>query len=267
MQHNNEPLIIHMPDKGCSEQVFLLKKFIRNASRVRIVIAPHVNIVIRDSDSVALESLEVIVQQGAHVTWITDSVHKNIGIECFGGSLFRYVQIIGSLRIKTFVQRMLITMRAQEAQSYVRIFPFLKEDSSLKCYTEQIHESSVTSSDVHVIGSVSSIAQFCHTGMITVKPNLSAIQIVQKTIMFLFDKGNSSCANPCFDIASKNVCCTHGAALGAIDEKNASYLQSRGIAGNQAAKILIRHYCLGSLKQDMLPVVWEHVVAMIDANL
>ena len=59
--------------------------------------------------------------------------------------------------------------------------------------------------------------------------------------------------------------CTHGAALGKLDENQLWYLQARGINCRESAHLLIEARCLAALDKEIPSHVRELVHSMIIA--
>lgn len=265
MQQANDPLIISIQSTVSSLEVYELKSYAKGSAHVKVIIESQAHVAIRDSGTHAIETVEIIVCSGAKVFWISDCPHKNISIDCLDQSTIWYVQVINSA-VTNVTQRLILSMQESGAKAFARIFPLLHDVQLFECLTEQQHNSSATSSDLFIVGSVDECAKFGHKGMITVKACLHAVQIIQKTVMLLFGNSATAYACPCFDIASKDVRCTHGAALGSIDENQLWYLQSRGIIKAKAANMVIKASCLACLNPEIPIFVQELVHSMLNNN-
>jgi len=258
-EHN----IIHIPIT--INEPFDLKHHAQNATHIKIIIEPHAHITLYDSGTSAIKSIEVILGLGAHLFWVSDCPHDNLVIHCMAHSKIYYMQVIGKATT-TSCQHLAINMQEEDAQSNVRIFPFLNDAQQCEYNTLQQHDFSTTTSDLQIIGHVGGNAQFVHGSMINVKSSLAAIRIVQKTVMFLSGPHVKAYARPSFDIASKDVHCTHGAALGALDENQLWYLQSRGINQRSATHLIIQSRCLASISKEIPHHVHEYICSIIVAN-
>ena len=62
-------------------------------------------------------------------------------------------------------------------------------------------------------------------------------------------------ATPELEIYADDVKCSHGSAVGALDENHLFYLLSRGIPMDEAKKILLKSYVM-----EILPETWEQYV-------
>ena len=263
MQQFNEPYVIHIPVTQFSE-VFTLKDHVHEVRHVKIIIEPNASATIVDSSIQCIEHIEIMMGAGSTLFWVSDCVHADLLINCQAHSRVYYVQVVGKA-ITAARQHLALSMQ-ESAQATVRIFPFLKDDQKFECSTLQQHDSSITQSDLHIVGQVGGDAQFGHTSMIAVKTSLAFVGIVQKTIIFLSGSHVSAYARPSFDIASKDVHCTHGASLGAVDENQLWYLQARGIDWHEAMHLIIRFRCLACLEKQIPQHLFELINSMIVAT-
>lgn len=262
MKTSSVPFIIHIP---ATCDTFDLKRHAQNVTHIQIIIESNANVTLYDSDTSTIEHIEVILGSGAHLFWVSDCPHENLLITCMAHSRIYYAQVIGKA-IAATRQHLAIKMQEENAQSSVRIFPFLNDAQHCEYNTIQQHDAASTVSDLQIVGHVGGNAQFGHNSMITVKPSLTAIRIVQKTIMFLSGPHINAYARPSFDIASKDVHCTHGAALGALDDNQLWYLQSRGLNNHSAMQLIIQSRCLATISKEIPQHVLEYICSRIVAN-
>ena len=70
-------------------------------------------------------------------------------------------------------------------------------------------------------------------------------------------------ATPELEIYADDVKCSHGSAVGGLDETQLFYLVSRGIQQNMAKKMLLKSYAM-----ELLPEKWEvYVDEWMDENV
>lgn len=235
------------------------------ATRLKITIEAGVSIILHDKGSHNLESLELTLEKEACIFLVSQCPYKLLSINCYEKSYLSCVQVLGCSLIQQVVQKFVISMHESGAKACVRIMPLLQY-GQFECYTEQIHASSNTSSDVQIIGSIHGASHFGNKSKIVVPAGLQHINIVQKTIMFLTNTQAKAYALPCFDVASKDIRCTHGAALGSMDENELWYLQTRGLKYQDALILLPRIRCIASLDPVMPIYAQEIAIAMIESQ-
>ena len=256
-------LPITVPFVSDNVKIYDLKYLIGDATHIKVIIEAHAHVIIWDTD--ALDTVEIVVSSGAKVYWVSDCVHSSIAINCFKSSFIFFVQVIKTVS-NVSCQRLNVSMKGPDAQSQIRIFPFFHQVQHLACITEQLHGSDSTASTLRIVGSIKDKAKFGHTGMITIKPCLHNIKVAQNTLVYVSGEHATVEAKPCFDIASKDIQCTHGAAIGGIDENQCRYLQARGINREVAGHILATSSCLASLEAKLPSIVIDRISSMIHKN-
>lgn len=247
-----------------SQDLYDLNEHAHHHKHIRIMIEHAIAITIRDNAS-SIETLEIIVGSGSQVIVIAENVYRSLLIRCAMASSITFVQIIGS-SISINHQRLTVCL-FEHAHAKICIFPLLKTNQRLECVTEQQHSSSVTSSVVRIVGYLKDSAQFGHHGMITVKPLLHDVEILQKTLLLFSGPATKAWARPCFDIASKDVHCSHGAAIGHVDQQQLWALQMRGIEMSVAQRLIIHATCMECLDEKLSSNIRNRISSMIIARL
>src|SRR5690606_28218534 len=79
-------------------------------------------------------------------------------------------------------------------------------------------------------------------GRIEVAKDAQKTDAVQDFKGLLLDNGATINAKPELEIFADDVKCAHGAAIGALDERAAYYMASRGIDPEAARKLLVRAF-------------------------
>ena len=176
---------------------FDLKSYLQHERQIKVIIEPNTIVTIQARDTHAIESIELILGNGAILFFVSDCSCKHVSIHCSADSTVYYMQVIGS-SIAAGAQKLIVRMQESNARVSVRMFPLLKAEQKFECTTEQQHDSSSTSTDLRIIGHVGDNAQFGHKGMITVKSGLNDLQIVQRTVMFLTGEQAKAWAMPSF---------------------------------------------------------------------
>ncbi len=73
----------------------------------------------------------------------------------------------------------------------------------------------------------------------TVAEDIKGIEAYQLLKGIVVDSKSKIQSQPLLDIYSDDVICTHGSAIGMLDEMQLFYLQSRGLSGKEARRILL----------------------------
>lgn len=262
----HDPFIIYIPSTINSCEFFDLGDHVYGTSSVKIIIESGVVAVIRYSGACFIKHVEIIVGVGAQVFWVAEAAHETISIECSAASSIYYVQVFGAA-IAVAQQQLILSMCQEGANAVVRMFPLLQQDQKFECMTVQQHNACVTTTDLQIMGHIEAHAQFCHKSKIFVGENLHGIEVKQKSTIFLASESNAHvCAQPCFDIASKDVRCNHGAAIGAIDKNQLWYVQARGINASDAYCLIIKVHCFSFIDKQLPVYVYEFILSIIIAS-
>ena len=243
------------------DKVHDLSTYAHDAQHLHITIAAQSHIVLHDTGTWHVESLDLTLEPCAQVFLVSQCLHKLISVSCHEKSYFSCAQVWGLQDACWDAQTFRICMQGAGAKAYVRIMPLLHQESYV-CFTEQIHAASHTSSDVQIGGAIYGAGSFGNTSRIIVPAGMKDVQIIQKSFILNAHEQAQVSAQPCFDVQSKDVRCTHGAAIGFLDENQLWYLQSRGLNRKDSLFLLPRVRCLADL-DPALPVSAKKLVCAL----
>jgi Fe-S cluster assembly protein SufD len=105
-------------------------------------------------------------------------------------------------------------------------------------HTRVIHECENTTVQETYKGIVDDRAQAVFDGQIVVRPGAMGTNAQQFNRNLLMSDQAIVHTKPQLEIDADDVTCSHGATVGKLDEQQLFYLQSRGISGEQAKRIL-----------------------------
>jgi Fe-S cluster assembly protein SufD len=104
--------------------------------------------------------------------------------------------------------------------------------------TLQIHEAPNTKSDLLYKNALRGTAKTIFSGLIVVDPDAQKTDAYQSNRNLMLSDEAEACSLPGLEIQANDVRCTHGATSSRIDPEQEFYLQSRGIAKEQADELL-----------------------------
>ena len=104
--------------------------------------------------------------------------------------------------------------------------------------TLQIHEAPNTKSDLLYKNALRGTAKTIFSGLIVVDPDAKKTDAYQSNRNLMLSDEAEACSRPGLEIQANDVRCTHGATSSRIDPEQEFYLQSRGIAKEQADELL-----------------------------
>ena len=104
--------------------------------------------------------------------------------------------------------------------------------------TLQIHQAPNTKSDLLYKNALRGSAKTIFSGLIVVDPDAQKTDAYQSNRNLMLSDDAEACSLPGLEIQANDVRCTHGATSSRIDPEQEFYLQSRGIAKEQADELL-----------------------------
>jgi Fe-S cluster assembly protein SufD len=113
--------------------------------------------------------------------------------------------------------------------------------------TMQIHEAPSTTSDLLVKTVLSGHATCLYDGVIRVEKSAQKTNAYQRNENLLLSENVVVESKPSLEILANEVCCTHGAATGPVNEEQLWYLMSRGIPRHEARELLVRGFVQSAL--------------------
>jgi Fe-S cluster assembly protein SufD len=119
-------------------------------------------------------------------------------------------------------------------------------------HTRVVHASENTTVDESYKGIVDDHAQAVFDGQIVVQPGAMGTNAQQYNRNLLMSDHAVVHTKPQLEIDADDVACSHGATVGKLDEQQLFYLQSRGISGEQAKRMLTTAFAAEVL--DRCPV-------------
>jgi Fe-S cluster assembly protein SufD len=104
-------------------------------------------------------------------------------------------------------------------------------------------------------------------GCITVRPGAQKVDAHQLSRNLVLSRRAAVDTKPELEIHADDVKCSHGAAVGDLDEAALFYLRARGIAPAEARRMLIEGFVREAVDEVDLPAVREHLRARVARRL
>ncbi len=145
--------------------------------------------------------------------------------------------------------RVSTVLEGKEAVCDYQQVALAQEDAALAFLNNVHHNASQTQSRQHckIIGLDSSKSVF--QGGIFVKKNIEEVDGLQSCRGIVQGDKAQIYNKPFLEIASDNVRCGHGAAIGGLDPNALFYLTSRGLPQKQAKTVLLKAFFLSLIKE------------------
>ena len=119
-------------------------------------------------------------------------------------------------------------------------------------HTLHHHAASRTVSNINLKVVLRDKAQSAYTGLIRIEQDAKTCEAYQENRNLLLNNGTRAESIPELEILNEDVQCTHGATVGPIDPLLVFFLQSRGIAFDEAVRMIVTGFVVSTLK--LLPV-------------
>ena len=116
-------------------------------------------------------------------------------------------------------------------------------------------------------GILAGSAQAVFNGKIIVRPGAQKTDAKQTNKALLLSDGARINTKPQLEIFADDVKCTHGAAIGQLDEDALFYLRARGIAGLDARNLLIHAFAGEVIDEVTIPAVRDAALHAMEAKL
>ena len=135
-----------------------------------------------------------------------------------------------------------IHLTGKEAKCQVKVV-YLSSPSSENIINCRVyHESPETYSNQDVRGVVAKNGKAAYNGLIRIEKDSQKCEGHQNHRAVLLSTDGTASCTPELEIFADDVQCTHGSAIGALDENEMFYIQSRGIEADEAKKMLIKGF-------------------------
>ena len=133
--------------------------------------------------------------------------------------------------------------------------------------TLQEHLGDATRSDLVIHDALRDRASANFTGLIRINPSAHQTASSQEQKNILLSDSSRADSDPKLEILNNDVIrCTHGAAVGPVDEEMVFYLQSRGLERPEAEALIVEGFFQSTLRKLELDPVQQAVWSSITEN-
>jgi len=133
--------------------------------------------------------------------------------------------------------------------------------------TTQEHAAANTTSDLAFRGILDGRSHTVWSGMIKVDPGAQQIDAFQESRNLLLTKKAHADSIPGLEILANDVRCTHAAAIAQIDPEQLYYLRSRGLALEQAKRLVIEGFLEATVERFEEGFVREAIAGALERRL
>ncbi len=246
---------------------------------VRVELPLKSRVEIRSGNAAVFPHTLLVIGQGADVTLIDErSSQKNgpnsiisdemVEIVIKAGANLRYIHLQrwGPSVIELFTQQVLLEQDAQflnvtvglggrltkanvetilsgvGSRSELLGILFGSGNQHFDFHTLQDHQARATFSDLLYKSALKDTAQAIYTGLIRIRKEAQKSDAYQANRNLLLSKGAKADSIPMLEIEADDVRCTHGVAVGPVDEEQSFYLMSRGLSQAEAECLVVEGF-------------------------
>ncbi len=134
-------------------------------------------------------------------------------------------------------------------------------------HTVQDHQAERTFSDLLYKSALRDSAKAVYTGLIRIEKAAQKSDAYQANRNLLLDDGASADSIPMLEILADDVRCTHGVAVGPVDEDQTYYLMTRGLSPEEAQRIIVGGFFEQVLKRIPVETVNERLMDELTQRL
>lgn len=134
-------------------------------------------------------------------------------------------------------------------------------------HTLQDHQAPNTFSDLLYKSALAGQAESVYTGLIRIASQAQKSDAYQANRNLLLSQGAKADSIPMLEIEANDVRCTHGVAIGPVDEEQAFYLMSRGLSATESERLIVEGFFEQVLKRIPVGDLREQLAQEITARL
>ncbi len=134
-------------------------------------------------------------------------------------------------------------------------------------HTLQDHQAPDTFSDLLYKSALAEQAESVYTGLIRIAKQAQKSNAYQANRNLLLSQGAKADSIPMLEIEADDVRCTHGVAVGPVDEEQAFYLMSRGLSAVESERLIVEGFFEQILKRIPVGDLREQLAEEITTRL
>ncbi len=143
---------------------------------------------------------------------------------------------------QSHVKKITLSLEGEAAHVSCVVTYLLNGDDRVMLHARQEHHAARTNSSILSHGVLGGNAHVEHKGMIFVAREAVRSQSRQNNKTILLSAGSRLDSSPELEVLQQNVQCSHGTAVGPLDEEQLLYLCSRGLTVAVARRLLLEAF-------------------------
>jgi Fe-S cluster assembly protein SufD len=200
-----------------------------------------------ETPSMQIGGTELFVGRGSKVTfaslqdWSRNVYHYSNGrARLDADAELQWIQVmVGGRMSKTNIW---YDLDGQGARAFVHGFMFGDQRQHFHLHTLQRHLKPNCTSDLLIKGCLKDKARSVYQGLIQVAVDAQRTDAYQANRNLLLSDQARADSIPGLEILANDVRCTHGATIGHVDDEMLYYLESRGLPGAEAQRLIVEAF-------------------------
>jgi Fe-S cluster assembly protein SufD len=211
------------------------------------------------SDRASLEHIRV--QEDAAINFNIGSVHATVGR---GGSYRNHQYIMGSALARNDIH---VSLTGADALTELHGLIFAQQTQHLDVRTVIDHQVPNTRSIEDFRGIADHRGRVVFNGKVIVSKDAQQTDARQSSRNLLLSAQAEIDTRPELEIYANDVKCAHGATVGQLDAGALFYLQSRGIARDEARALLTHAFAAEVIERIPVPAVRDYVLSKLMSRM
>ncbi|HXW50738.1 MAG TPA: Fe-S cluster assembly protein SufD [Candidatus Acidoferrales bacterium] len=191
--------------------------------------------------------VDLVLEDGAHLNYIhvQDSSRESVVFSHQRAEIARDAKLVtlnfglGGKLARTDVE---VELMGAGAESDMLGLVFAEGEQQFDYHTLQGHRSPNTRSDLLFKAALDDRSHSAYTGVIIIDRGAQRSDAYQANRNLLLSEGARADTEPMLEIEADDVRCTHGATVGPVDEEQLFYTESRGLAPDTAARLIVEGF-------------------------
>lgn len=166
-----------------------------------------------------------------------------------------------------FHNEMHIELKGQGAENKVLGVLFGDARQNFVNWITQNHLAPKTMSDIQYRGALKGQSKSFFSGMVFIDKPSQQSDAFQSAKSLLLSKDATADSIPNLEILADDVKCSHGAAVGPVDEDQKYYLATRGISSDDAEEIIIQGFFEPVISEVPSPIIQERLRTFVEDKI
>lgn len=154
----------------------------------------------------------------------------------------RFSAVAVSIGAHVFHNETTLRLQGRGAENKMLGILFGDKKQVFENWITQLHTAQSTTSDIQYRGALKGSAKSFFSGMVSISKEAQRSDAYQSSKSLLLSGEARADAIPNLEILADDVKCSHGAAVGPVDEDQKFYLQTRGIPVGQAEEMIVQGF-------------------------